>query len=328
MHVLFSGEGPTDCGTCENDADACDGASFKYGPMVVMADHIIQARLNYSIIDCGTCGFVSKHRLVERAKELKAVRKAIRAPGKKAPKETGYFYRNARALARCAKELETTPGDEVVAVLFRDCDGTASADRVIREYRLSDAPSVTENDWLRARASLARALQLAPGDKEIRGKIALADAHVSRIRGTARGSSKLLNDARMQFESSRDLLSKSPDPYLGLARLYVYSLGDVDRAQDALNGARKRGHEMGRREKAQLADGFRSRAERLLKEADRALGMPEEKEYLERAQKDFERAADLYRDIVPYGASSASLRRVLDFEDHVQVRLSIIREGA
>ena len=47
-------------------------------------------------------------------------------------------------------------------------------------------------------------------------------------------------------------MPRSPDPYLGLARLYVYSLRDVDRAEDALKAAEKRGHEMGRRERAQL----------------------------------------------------------------------------
>ena len=62
-------------------------------------------------------------------------------------------------------------------------------------------------------------------------------------------------------------MPKSPDPYLGLARLYVYSLRDVDRAEDALKAAEKRGHEMGRRERAQLADGYRDRGERLMKEA-------------------------------------------------------------
>jgi serine/threonine protein kinase/tetratricopeptide (TPR) repeat protein len=205
---------------------------------------------------------------------------------------------------------------------------TAAADRVIEEYRSSDAPTVSENDWVRARESLARALELNPGDNSIRGRIKLCDGHLSRIRGTARGSSKLLNDARMQFEDAAELMSKSPDPYLGLARLYVYSLKDVDKAQDALRTAGKRGHDSGRREKAQLADGFRDRAERLLREADRITGMPEEKDYLERSEKDFERAEELYRDIVPFAGSAASLRRVLDFKDHVELRLRIIREGA
>ena len=204
----------------------------------------------------------------------------------------------------------------------------STADRVINEYRSSDAPSVMESDWLRAQAVLSKALELDPSNKEIRGKLYLADGHINRIRGTARGNGKMLSDARARFEQAKDLMSKSPDPYLGLARLYVYSLKDVERAEEALKAAAKRGHDMGRREKAQLGDGYRERAERLLREADRATGLPEEEDYLKRAREDFEKAEEFYRDIVPFSGSAASLRKVIDFTEHVELRLKIIREGA
>jgi tetratricopeptide (TPR) repeat protein len=204
----------------------------------------------------------------------------------------------------------------------------SSADRVIDDYRSSEGLTVTEADWLRAQAVLARALQLDPGDKDIRGKMYLCDGHINRIRGTARGNGKMLNEARARFESAQELIPKSPDPYLGLARLYVYSLRDVEKAEQAVKAAGKRGYSIGRREKAQLGDGYRERAERLLREADKATGLPEEKDYLERARDDFERAQDFYRDIVPFAGSANSLRRVLDFSDHVELRLKIIKEGA
>ena len=70
------------------------------------------------------------------------------------------------------------------------------------------------------------------------------------------------------------------------------------------------------------------RKKRLLREADKATGLPEEKDYLERAQSDFERAQEYYRDIVPFAGSASSLRRVTDFIDHVELRLKIVREGA
>ena len=47
----------------------------------------------------------------------------------KRPKETRYFFNNARILARIAEEKRTALGDDVVAILFRDSDGTASAGR-------------------------------------------------------------------------------------------------------------------------------------------------------------------------------------------------------
>lgn len=202
------------------------------------------------------------------------------------------------------------------------------ADRTIAEYRNSDAPTVNEADWMRAEAVLEKALDLDPGDKEIRAKRYLVAGHISRIRGTARANGKLLADARQKFEEARDLMPKSPDPWLGLARLYVYALKDVEKAEEALRAAAKHGHQMGRREKAQLGDGYRDRAERLLQEADRATGLPEEKDYLERSRDDFRRAEEFYREIVPFSGSANSLRKVLDYLDHVDVRLRIVREGA
>ncbi|HYO80950.1 MAG TPA: serine/threonine-protein kinase [Bryobacteraceae bacterium] len=202
------------------------------------------------------------------------------------------------------------------------------ADRVIDEYRNSEAPSVSEGDWIRAKGVLDKALELDPGDREIRGKRFLAEGHIARIRGTAKANGRLLNEARSKFEQSSQLLGGAPDPYLGLARLYVYALKDVERAEEALRQADRRGHEMGRREKAQLGDGYRDRAERLLREADRAAGLPEERDFLKRAKKDFERAEDYYRDIVPFAGSATTLRRVLDSIAHLDVRMDHLEEGS
>ena len=52
---------------------------------------------------------------------------------------------------------------------------------------------------------LDKALDLAPGDKEIRGKKYLAAGHVSRIRGSSRANGKLLADARQKFEQAAEL---------------------------------------------------------------------------------------------------------------------------
>lgn len=204
---------------------------------------------------------------------------------------------------------------------------TGVADSVINEYRRSDAPNVSETEWMQAHGALSKALQIDPGDRTTRGKLYLCDAHLSRIRGTSRGSSKMLQEARTKFDQSAELLPRSPDPYLGLARLYVYALHDVDRAEEALKEADKRGHEMGRRERAQLADGYRDRGERLMREAVKAAGLPEEKDLLERAEKDLERAEDLYRDLIPYGSSAAGLRRVLDNLDVVAARRDAVKDS-
>ncbi len=129
MFFLFSGEGPTDLGACAGSAMQCDGAKYEYGPMTVIVSQIVEERYHYSLLETGHNGFVAKGTLSNRATELKAARKALGLPGKKRGKETRYFFNNARVLARIAKERKAELNDEVVAILFRDSDGTASAGR-------------------------------------------------------------------------------------------------------------------------------------------------------------------------------------------------------
>lgn len=133
MYFLFSGEGPTDLGLCDSGADDCEGAAFNHGPMAIIVDQIVEAKHGYSLLDGKHYGFVSKHTLVKSATEMKTNRRKVRFPGKKHPRQTAYFYKNARAFARIAIEREHARNDEVVAILFRDSDGTAAAGRSLWE---------------------------------------------------------------------------------------------------------------------------------------------------------------------------------------------------
>jgi len=128
MFFLLSGEGVTDIGASESATTICEGDDFFIGPMAIVVAKIVEAQHDYSILD-GACGFISESNVASRAGELKTARKQLRLPGKKQAKETRYFFNNARILARFAKEKATALEDEVVAVLFRDSDGTASAGR-------------------------------------------------------------------------------------------------------------------------------------------------------------------------------------------------------
>ncbi len=189
---------------------------------------------------------------------------------------------------------------------------SGDADHVLTEYRIADAPSLTEADWVRARASAAKALELAPHDRTIRSQIRDIDGQLNRIRGTARRDSKLLQQSRENFLEAAQLDPKSPDPWLGLARLYVYSLHDVDSAEDALKEAEHRHYPIGKRDTAQLADGYRDRAERTLREAQNAASRPEESRYIDLARRDFQRARQLYESIIPWGNAAASLRKTYE----------------
>lgn len=129
MHLLLSGEGPSDIGVCYPAAAYCDAETFKPGPMAWLVDQWVERCQGYefSHLENGLVRFAAKQHLV-RHKPAPAG-KTMRLRGKKTPGETAYYFYNARALAKCAVALADDVNDRVVAVLFRDADGTSSADR-------------------------------------------------------------------------------------------------------------------------------------------------------------------------------------------------------
>jgi eukaryotic-like serine/threonine-protein kinase len=197
----------------------------------------------------------------------------------------------------------------------------AAADHVIESYRNSDA--VYEKQWTYARDMAARALAVDPDDSA-RGKLRLAEGHLARINGTSHHNPDELNLAVEKFNEARKLMPNSPDPLLGLARVYVYGLKDIDRAYQALEDAEKLGYPMGNREKAQLADGYRDRGDRVFWDSRNVRGLPQEKDEIGRAKDDYTRALQLYQGIVPYGNSNANILRVQESLDSVNFRLNEI----
>jgi serine/threonine protein kinase len=199
----------------------------------------------------------------------------------------------------------------------------AAADRTLAAYRNGDAQPVYENNWKSARDLLSRALAVDPDDT-IRGKLRLCEGHLARINGTSRKSASDLNLAVEKFNEAQQLLPKSPDPQLGLARVYVYGLKDIDKADAALRQAGKRGFELGNREKGQLADGYRDRGDRLFWDSRNVRGLPQEAEQIKRSRDDYRRALDLYQEIAPWGNANTSIVRVQSSLDSVEFRLQEI----
>jgi eukaryotic-like serine/threonine-protein kinase len=199
----------------------------------------------------------------------------------------------------------------------------AEADHVITTYRDSDSLPVYEKDWERARTMLARALAVDPDDST-RGKLRLVEGHLARINGGAHGSLAQLNLAVDKFTAAQQLMPKSPDPELGLARVYVYGLKDIDRAYQALQQAENRGYRLRNREKVQLADGYRARADRLWWDSRNVRGLPQEKDQIQRAADDYNRALGLYQDVAPYGNANDAIVRVEQSLVSVNFRLQQI----
>jgi hypothetical protein len=85
---------------------------------------------------------------------------------------------------------------------------------------------------------------------------------------------------------------------------------------------------MGNREKAQLADGYRQRADRLWKDVEDVHGLPQEKDEVQKALADYQRALQLYQGIAPYGNASAMIARVQSLVEAVQYRLQQLQGGS
>jgi len=237
-----------------------------------------------------------------------------------------FLYQHGQALARDIETEQVTDPDQIWtkwAELSKGHESSlllygprkvvkqrfvATADHVIDTYRTTDT-LVTEKDWERARLMAAHALAVDPDDS-VRGKVRIAEGHLARINGTAHRNSEDLNLAVEKFTEAHKLLPRSPDPELGLARLYVYGLRDIDKAYDALGEAQRLGYQLGNREKLQLADGYRDRADRLWWDSRSVRGLPPEKDQIQRAADDYQRALELYQGIAPFGKSLANIVRV------------------
>lgn len=195
-----------------------------------------------------------------------------------------------------------------------------NADRTIAKYDEPDGPPVMETEWVHAHNEVAHALELAPNDKTIHGKLRLIDGHLARIRGNARHDSRLIEEAREDFQDAANYMKKSPDPWIGLARLYIYSLHDMDHAEAAFKEAERRGHDISKRETAQLADGYRYEGEQTMGMADRAASQADAQRYYDLASNDFAHARRLYESILPWRGAAASLKKVDASQSHIQAR--------
>lgn len=134
MHFVFSGEGPTDMGKCEPSSEVCTADNYVPGGMAVIVDKLTSTWLeqnrgyDLSHIQYDMVTFVSENHLAKSKLAAKS-RKSMGLRSKSKPAETRYFYENARALAHIAKNKSEELNEPVIAVLFRDADGTVSAGR-------------------------------------------------------------------------------------------------------------------------------------------------------------------------------------------------------
>jgi serine/threonine protein kinase len=200
------------------------------------------------------------------------------------------------------------------------------AGRVIANYRTS-LPTVREAQWQSARDALLRAVAADPENRQLRAELRYCEGHLHRINGEAKrsrresGYQQDLTEAVAAFRESAELREGWPDPFLGLARTFIYGLQDVDRGADALHQAELLGYEAGERETVQLADGYRSRGDTLARNARQLETLPQERDYLARAAEAYRQALALYLSIKDFSRVGPTIRQAQQALDRVEKRL-------
>ena len=128
MHLVLSGEGNSDLGLfCSHNNE------FIAGSMYFIVDKLIEKEHEFSY-------YSAKEEMITFIPKVELTKFTKRLPpftGKKGLKGTAYFTNNAIALARIAKERAKELDDEVVAILFRDSDGTSSTSKGMWEDKVA-----------------------------------------------------------------------------------------------------------------------------------------------------------------------------------------------
>ena len=208
-----------------------------------------------------------------------------------------------------------------------------AADEIIEHYRSSSDPSIRDFDWQKASVCLDHALEMDRNDRAARGKLALANGYLNLMRAgneSHDAQPASIQAAQENFQESVKLLPRSPDPHLGLARIYVYWLKNMGKAVAEIEEAEHLGFRSGPREREQEADGYRFRATMELADARQAHGKSSaaEERYLRLARRDFELARELYEPIQGFSNVSLALRQVDDDDRARQELNDALKTGA
>jgi hypothetical protein len=172
----------------------------------------------------------------------------------------------------------------------------------------SEELSVGPAEWANAPEGWIWARQLR-GSGRLRAKQLTAAAHVKRFEAqAARGSTAtLLSQESLDiFKEAARADPESFDPWLGMARLEIYALGDVDAGARSLAEAEKLGYVPGRREAAMLGDGYLRRATASRTRAAVLTGEQRMRE-LTKARDDYQRCITYFDPIVAFGHAAQNL---------------------
>ncbi len=205
---------------------------------------------------------------------------------------------------------------------------TTAAARILDSYH-GDDPTTTPRGWETAYRDLHAAARMAPRDPGIRARMLYARAHLDRLESLAlrgQGNRKqalaMTKEAVAGFQEASRLDPGWPDPYLGLARIYAYDLFDLDALQKTVDELTRRGYQLGRREQAMLADGYRMRGLTLEARAQHSRGTAAEVDLLKQARDDLEQAVHRYADIPGFAFAASNREEAESHLEAITARLS------
>jgi hypothetical protein len=203
-------------------------------------------------------------------------------------------------------------------------------DAIFANYRMA-LPTVREAQWTSGRDALRRAVRIAPGSRRLRAALQYCEGHLHRINGEAHklrhedeDAQRELTDAVSSFRQAAELRTDWPDPFLGLARVFIFGLENVERGADAVDQAQGRGYALTDRETGLLADGYRALGNSLVRNARQLSGMPQESDYLTRAAEAYQRALTLYTQSTTLPNLTENIRGTQRAQDQTRQRLAEI----
>jgi eukaryotic-like serine/threonine-protein kinase len=203
------------------------------------------------------------------------------------------------------------------------------ADGVIADYRREE-PTMGPAAWRQALQSLQWAAQLSYAGNTLMGKLFTCEAHVIRLAArtqTAAAARQTYNRAIDRFRDAAERDPRSFDPYLGISRIAVYGLSDVDQAAAAIEAARSRGYASGRLERALLGDGYLRRANSSRTLA-RTLSGEQRRRELEKARSDYAECINAFDAIVGFGYAAKNLEVCKKQLERVEQELSLMIENS
>jgi serine/threonine protein kinase len=202
----------------------------------------------------------------------------------------------------------------------------AAADGIIDGYRSSSDNHLNDFDWARARLCLQYVLQLDSSDTKAKGKLALCDGYLNLMQNPRLPKAQHSID---HFRQAASYLPRSPDPHLGLARVYVYAFHNIGEAMAETQQAQRLGFQGGPRESAQQADGYLYRAEWELGRArqEAKSNKDEAGKWLQMSRADTESARQLYEPLVGFSNVSTNLEQVYkDRSQQAELEDTVLQE--